>query len=249
MISGATYSGVPQKVQVFFPNPIFLAKPKSTCVHAWADMLERYSPCQSTRGSVWDEYSRVWRILCDPGWDSPALNPGKWFLWNAGKRRPLPHRRCKTASWSLQMILCEWHDVKKLFLLFLICFFHHPSQPSSTCLEEWSKVLLPDKPPSTCTDICCLWRSCTICRTTALCLCLCHLTFDLMSGGVRWYLTMKSEWASCMICFSERMCSCCRVSTMWRFFRIFIANVLVSSLLSCTCENQIGEKTKNAGKR
>ncbi len=30
MISGATYSGVPQKVQVFFPNPIFLAKPKST---------------------------------------------------------------------------------------------------------------------------------------------------------------------------------------------------------------------------
>lgn len=31
MISGATYSGVPQKVHVFFPNPIFLAKPKSTC--------------------------------------------------------------------------------------------------------------------------------------------------------------------------------------------------------------------------
>lgn len=30
MISGATYSGVPQKVHVFFPNPIFLAKPKST---------------------------------------------------------------------------------------------------------------------------------------------------------------------------------------------------------------------------
>lgn len=31
MISGATYSGVPQKVHVFFPNPIFFAKPKSTC--------------------------------------------------------------------------------------------------------------------------------------------------------------------------------------------------------------------------
>lgn len=30
MISGATYSGVPQKVHVFFPNPIFFAKPKST---------------------------------------------------------------------------------------------------------------------------------------------------------------------------------------------------------------------------
>lgn len=30
MISGATYSGVPQNVHVFFPKPIFLAKPKST---------------------------------------------------------------------------------------------------------------------------------------------------------------------------------------------------------------------------
>lgn len=30
MISGATYSGVPQKVQVFWPHRIFLAKPKST---------------------------------------------------------------------------------------------------------------------------------------------------------------------------------------------------------------------------
>lgn len=30
MISGATYSGVPQKVQVFWPHLIFLAKPKST---------------------------------------------------------------------------------------------------------------------------------------------------------------------------------------------------------------------------
>lgn len=31
MISGATYSGVPQNVHVFLPNPTFLAKPKSTC--------------------------------------------------------------------------------------------------------------------------------------------------------------------------------------------------------------------------
>lgn len=30
IISGATYSGVPQKVHVFLPKPIFLAKPKST---------------------------------------------------------------------------------------------------------------------------------------------------------------------------------------------------------------------------
>lgn len=49
------------------------------------------------------------------------------------------------------------------------------------------------------------------------------------------YLTMKSEWASCIMSFSERMCSCCLVSTMCRFFRIFIAKVLFSSLLSCTC--------------
>lgn len=46
------------------------------------------------------------------------------------------------------------------------------------------------------------------------------------------YLTMKSEWASCMMSFSERMCSCCLVSTMCRFFRIFMAKVLFSSLLS-----------------
>lgn len=31
MISGATYSGVPQNVHVFLPRPTFLAKPKSTC--------------------------------------------------------------------------------------------------------------------------------------------------------------------------------------------------------------------------
>lgn len=47
-------------------------------------------------------------------------------------------------------------------------------------------------------------------------------------------LTTKSECASVMMCFSERMCSCCLVSTMWRFFRIFMANVFASSLFSCT---------------
>lgn len=30
MISGATYSGVPQKVHVLRPGPMFLANPKST---------------------------------------------------------------------------------------------------------------------------------------------------------------------------------------------------------------------------
>lgn len=34
MISGATYSGVPQNVQVFWPHLIFLAKPKSTWEHS-----------------------------------------------------------------------------------------------------------------------------------------------------------------------------------------------------------------------
>lgn len=36
--------------------------------------------------------------------------------------------------------------------------------------------------------------------------------------------------------FSERMCSCCLVSTMCLFFRIFMAKVLFSSLLSWTCQ-------------
>lgn len=49
------------------------------------------------------------------------------------------------------------------------------------------------------------------------------------------YLTIKSEWASCIMSFSDRMCSCCLVSTMCRFFKIFMANVLFSSLFSWTC--------------
>ena len=57
------------------------------------------------------------------------------------------------------------------------------------------------------------------------------LVLSLLYGP---YLTMKSEWAPCMICFSERMCSCCLVSTMWRFLRIFIAKVLDSSLFNWT---------------
>lgn len=55
---------------------------------------------------------------------------------------------------------------------------------------------------------------------------------------------MKSEWASCMMSFSERMCSCCLVSTMCRFFRIFMAKVLFSSLLSWTCSQEDRKKCK-----
>lgn len=55
---------------------------------------------------------------------------------------------------------------------------------------------------------------------------------------------MKSEWASCMMSFSERMCSCCLVSTMWRFFRIFMAKVLFSSLLSWTCKPGIKKSNR-----
>lgn len=55
-----------------------------------------------------------------------------------------------------------------------------------------------------------------------------------MYRGKLQYLTIKSEWAPCMICFSERMCSCCLVSTMWRFFSIFIAKVFDSSLFNWT---------------
>ncbi|KAF3842009.1 hypothetical protein F7725_023960 [Dissostichus mawsoni] len=102
MISGATYSGVPQKVHVFFPNPIFLAKPKSTC----------------DKENVFFVRSQEMRV------------------------------------------------------------FQH--------IQTKQQV----------------------------------------------YLTMKSECASCMMSFSERMCSCCLVSTMCRFFRIFMAKVLFSSLLS-----------------
>ena len=42
------------------------------------------------------------------------------------------------------------------------------------------------------------------------------------------YLTMKGLLASIMIRFSFMICSCCLVSTMWCFFRVFIANVLLS---------------------
>lgn len=70
---------------------------------------------QLTWWTVADEYSRAWRILGDPGSGFPALNHGKWFLCNASRRRPPPRRRCKSASWSLQMILCGWHQTNQLW--------------------------------------------------------------------------------------------------------------------------------------
>ena len=39
---------------------------------------------------------------------------------------------------------------------------------------------------------------------------------------------MKGQLASIIIFFSDMMCSCCLVSTMWCFLRVFSANVLLS---------------------
>lgn len=61
----------------------------------------------------------------------------------------------------------------------------------------------------------------------------CHY-FDVTITGLDAYRTMKSECARLMMFFSERMCSCCLVSTMCRFFRIFMAYVFTSSFFSCT---------------
>lgn len=81
----------------------------------------------------------------------------------------------------------------------------------------------------------CVWMKCVVVRVSGRGFVVdLHLELGLQSLGQDPYLTMKSEWAPCMICFSERMCSCCLVSTMWRFLRIFIAKVLDSSLFNWT---------------
>lgn len=69
-----------------------------------------------------------------------------------------------------------------------------------------------------------------------------HGEWAHQDGGAGTYLTMKSECAPCMICFSERMCSCCLVSTMWRFLRIFMAKVLDSSLFNWTLKKSTENK-------
>ena len=56
IISGATYSGVPQKVQVRRPLPIFLEKPKSTLEHK-TDIMEMSG--RGVRGMVGE---------CGSGW-------------------------------------------------------------------------------------------------------------------------------------------------------------------------------------
>lgn len=48
----------------------------------------------------------------------------------------------KMSRWSLSRWNCVWRTDKLL-----------------TCLSVSSTALLPDRPPSACTDICCLWRS------------------------------------------------------------------------------------------
>lgn len=69
-----------------------------------------------------------------------------------------------------------------------------------------------------------------------------HGEWAHQDGGAGTHLTMKSECAPCMICFSERMCSCCLVSTMWRFLRIFMAKVLDSSLFNWTLKKSTENK-------
>jgi len=49
MISGATYSGVPQKVHVLRPCPIFFAKPKSTYMDKFTSKIKRMVLMRTTR--------------------------------------------------------------------------------------------------------------------------------------------------------------------------------------------------------
>ena len=49
---------------------------------------------------------------------------------------------------------------------------------------------------------------------------------------------MKGQLDSIIIFFSDMMCSCCLVSTMWCFLRVFSANVLLS-LASWTWKKKI----------
>lgn len=114
-----------------------------------------------------------------------------------------------------------------------------------TCLLEWSRALPPDTPPLACTDIYCPWMSGTTwTQTRKNALVVFHHrmfiftlfwhNFDVTITGHDAHRTMKSECARLMMFFSERMCSCCLVSTMCRFFRIFMAYVFTSSFFSWT---------------
>lgn len=112
MISGATYSGVPQNVHVFLPRPTFLAKPKST----WAKetfiniFLKNLTHISGKRVST-----PAWRILGGPGWCSQVWGLCRWFLWSAGKPEPLWRSPCRSEWCRHQMIPCSrgegwrWH--------------------------------------------------------------------------------------------------------------------------------------------
>lgn len=76
MISGATYSGVPQKVQVFWPHRIFLAKPKSTWKAKVDPFIRKIVLKMSPKKSKMSSGVLVWCILPHPALDSQASGLG-----------------------------------------------------------------------------------------------------------------------------------------------------------------------------
>lgn len=98
MISGATYSGVPQNVHVFLPRPTFLAKPKSPynkertllrtlCFGEFpAILMDTY---------IKKESAPAWHILCGPVWCSQVWGLCRWSLWNEDKPEPRLHSLCR----------------------------------------------------------------------------------------------------------------------------------------------------------
>lgn len=90
MISGATYSGVPQNVHVFWPHLIFFAKPKST----WQRKLTRVNHAvflMLINHTSTQKYQQlclpVLRIHLSPTWGSQVLGPCKLFLFCVGTQK------------------------------------------------------------------------------------------------------------------------------------------------------------------
>lgn len=113
MISGATYSGVPQKVQVFWPHLIFLAKPKST----WEIKVDPLISKNKSGNFLWKKKKKnwsslacvlVWCILLNPVSDSQALGLGRGHPSDGGIQRPLWRSRHKTWPWAHQNFPCSW---------------------------------------------------------------------------------------------------------------------------------------------
>ena len=110
MISGATYSGVPQNVHVFFPRPTFLAKPKSTWKKGKHTLW--ISSKRNLIHFVWNASTPAWRIHGCPVWCSQVWGLCRWFLWSAGKPAPRWHSQCKTEWCCHQMSpwkVNDWH--------------------------------------------------------------------------------------------------------------------------------------------